>query len=103
MALTGQLATVRRYATNRYGDRTEVLSFQVGGVVLAPRSTREATDRSSRVQADADLYAPFWADLRPQDVVEVDDTRWEVAGAPERWRGAWDDWQAGIVVPVNRG
>lgn len=108
--ITGHSVTVMRYETDRYGDRTKVAEFAVPNCAFAPRSTSstrgtvELTDRSGAVTADAELYIPYGADIRSEDVIRLpDNTDWEVVGAAERWLGAYvAPWQAGTVIPLRR-
>ena len=101
---------VRRYEMDRYGDRQQVSTHQVARAAFAPRpaasgrGSAELTDRSNKVTADAELYFPYQADIRPSDVIELHDgTQWEVSGAPERWRSPFAGaWSPGAVVPLRR-
>lgn len=108
--MIGRPVTVKRYTTDRYGDRTLVSQHQVARTAFAPRpasagrGSAELTDRANTVTADAELYLPYRADVRADDVVVLGDgTEWEVTGAPERWRGAYSGaWVPGSVVPLRR-
>ncbi len=107
---TGATVTVLRYETDRYGDRTLVSQHDVQHAAFAPRTsasgrdTAELTNRANTVTTDAELYAPYGADITPQDVIRLDDgTEWEVVGLPERWRSPYSgDWRAGAVIPLRR-
>lgn len=105
----GRPVIVHRYETDRYGDRVEVSRHAVQRTAFAPRpnamgrGSQEFTDRASTVTADAELYVPYGADVVPADVIELEDgSRWEVAGNPERWLGAFSGWKSGTVVPLHR-
>lgn len=105
--MRGLPITVRRYVTDRYGDRTEVSSHRVFNTLFAPRpnamgrGSNEFNDRADQVIADAELYAPFGADIASTDVIELaNGDRWEAFGAPERWQSG--GWQAGTVIPLRR-
>lgn len=99
----GQTITVHRLTRDRYGDRTEIAHFLVSGCAFAPRLSTENTGRADEVTADAELYAPFWADIHAADVVERDDTtRWEVQGEPQRWENPFTGWQPGVVATLKR-
>lgn len=103
MALNRQLVTVRRYTTNRYGDRSVTATFHVGQCVFAPTASDEVNDRSTAVTTDAVMYAPAYATLRPSDEVEFPDgTRWEVDGQPERWESPFSNWGTGMQVALKR-
>lgn len=98
----GQTVTVHRYAMDRYGDRSETMSFTVPECGFAPRVSTENTARADVVTADAELYAPE-ADILATDVVELaDGTRWEVTGDPQHWTQPMTGWQPGIVVMLRR-
>lgn len=108
--MTGRSVTVMRYETDRYGDRTKVAEYTVTGCAFAPRTssssrgTVELTDRTNAVTADAELYVPYSAHIRPEDVIRLSDgTDWEVVGATEQWESPYiGAWQAGAVVPLRR-
>ena len=108
--ITGYTVVVARYETDRYGDRTKVSEHTVTGCAFAPRTTAggrtiaELTDRSATVTSDAELFAPFGADITPADVVRLPDgTDWEVVGFPERWQSPFPGaWAPGTVVPLRR-
>ena len=108
--MRGRPVTVRRYETDRYGDRQQVSTHQVQRTAFAPRpnemgrGSQELTDRRATVIADAELYAPYNADIKTTDVIELEDgSLWEVAGSPERWAGAFSTgWLPGAVVPLRR-
>lgn len=107
--MTGDPVTVHRYATDRYGDRVEVSQHSVGRTAFGPRpvagsrGSAEFTDRANTVTADAELYAPYEADITSTDVIEMaDGTLWEVAGSPERWRSPFTHHTPGMVVPLRR-
>ena len=108
--MIGLPVIVHRYEMDRYGDRQEVSTHRVERTAFAPRpaaagrGSAELTDRSNRVTADAELYVPYGADIRPSDQIELNDgSRWEVSGALERWRGAFaNTWTPGAVVPLKR-
>lgn len=108
--ITGHTVTVTRYTTDRYGDRTKVAEHTVTNCAFAPRASSssrgavEFTDRAGTVVADAELYAPYGADITPEDVVRLaDGTDWEVVGAAERWQSPFPgDWTAGTVIPLRR-
>lgn len=103
MDLTGQVVTVRRYAMDRYGDRTVTATFTLGRCAFAPRTSNENNDRANTVVADAELYVPPWAGIKASDEVELaDGTKWEVAGRPENWRSPFTGWQPGDVVALTR-
>lgn len=103
----GQTVTVRRYATDRYGDRTVVASFAVAHCAFAPRATRAYTeedyDRSERVESGAELYVPPQAGIESSDVVTLaDGTDWEVAGRTDEWASPFTSWQPGALVRLTR-
>lgn len=103
MDLTGQLVTVRRWTTDRYGDRIVSTTFVVGRCAFAPRTSQEINDRGNTVVADAELYVPPWAGIKPSDEVELaDGTKWEVQGRPENWRSPFTSWNPGDVVPLKK-
>lgn len=99
------MVNVRRYTTDRYGDRVLVSQHLIGPCAFAPRLTREVNDRSTQVTAEAELYAPDEADIEPSDEVTLEDgTTWEVDGRPENW--GISPWTGGLipgtVVPLTR-
>ena len=106
----GRPVIVHRYTQDRYGDRVEVSQHTVTGCAFAPRTFAgarggaELTDRAATVTADAELHAPFNADITPTDVIELDDTTlWEVSGPVERWRSPFPGaWAPGAVIPLRR-
>lgn len=107
--MRGRPVTVRRYTTDKYGDRTEVSNHRVYRTAFAPRpnlmgrGSSELTDRRDTVIADAELYAPYGADIRSTDVIELEDgSLWEVSGTPEGWQSAFGGWAPGAVVPLHR-
>jgi hypothetical protein len=109
--VTGQSVVVHRFVTDpKTGDRSEVSQHVVGRCAFAPRTSAgsrggaELTDRASTVVADAELFAPYSADVVPTDVIELDDgTLWEVAGPVERWRSPFAaGWSPGAVIPLRR-
>lgn len=107
--MTGQTVTVHRFVTDRYGDRVEASTHREPRCAFAPRGaagirgTTENTDRANQVTSAAELYAPPDADIVATDVIELDDgQRWEVSGAPERWRSPFNCWRPGLVVPLDR-
>lgn len=108
--ITGHAVTILRYETNRYGDRTKISEHVVPNCAFAPRTTTggrgvaELTDRSATVTADAELFAPYGANITPADVVQLPDgTEWEVVGAPEQWQSPFPgSWNAGSVIPLRR-
>jgi len=99
-----QTVTVSRYRLDKYGDRHLIAKFIVGECMFAPRDTTEVDNRSTAVNADADLYAPPWIGVEPQDVVKLaDGTEWEVTGLPARWDSPYPgSWNAGVLVHLNR-
>lgn len=101
MAVT---VTVHRYTMDRYGDRTQQLTFHIGQCAFAPRTGTESDDRSTTVTAEADLYVPPWSGIRPQDVVELPDgSTWEVRGAAQQWESPYPShWTPGDVVALTR-
>lgn len=95
--------TVRRFTTDRYGDRSEVSSHQLSGCALAAQRSSEDTARAGTVATEQLLYGPYGADLTAQDVVVLPDgTEWEVDGSPESWRSPFTGWEAGVQVRVRR-
>lgn len=108
--MIGRQVTVHRYIMDRYGDRQEVSQHHVQRTAFAPRpaaagrGSAELTDRANTVIADAELYIPYGADIKPSDVIELHDgTEWEVSGAAERWAGPFTrGWLPGAVVPLKR-
>lgn len=103
MGLNRQVVTVRRYTTDRYGNRTVTLTFHVGQCVFAPKTSDETNDRSTSVTTDAVIYAPSYAGFQPSDEVTLDDgTRWEVEGTPERWESPFSNWAPGVAVALTR-
>jgi hypothetical protein len=103
MDLTGQTVTVRRFATDRYGDRVLGVTFLVPRCAFAPRLSVEGNDRADTVTADAELYVPSWAGIEAADQVELPDgTLWEVQGRPENWWSPYTAWKPGDVVTLKR-
>jgi hypothetical protein len=104
VAVEGITVTVRRYRLDKYGDRSLVLSFQLGQCAFAPRTTSESDNRSTTVVADAELFAPPWSGVQAQDVVQLPDgSHWEVQGRPEEWQSPFTGaWRPGDVVPLKR-
>jgi hypothetical protein len=103
VAVNDQSVTVRRYRTDRYGDRVLVSTFQLTRCIYAPRTSSEDDDRSTTVVADAELFVPAHAALQPSDEIELaDGTTWEVNGRPEPWRSPFGGWAPGDVIPLNR-
>lgn len=101
--MIGQPATVRRYDTDRYGDRVAVTEFVVPHSAFSPQSSKEDTDRANTVTAEAELYVPPGYDIQATDEVELyDGSTWEVAGRAEPWRSPFDQWEPGTVIPLNR-
>lgn len=108
--MMGRAIVVHRFDTDRYGDRVEVSTHTIHRTAFAPRpnllgrGSAELVDRASTVIADAELYAPYGADIRSTDVIELEDgSHWEVSGSPERWSGAYSTaWFPGAVVPLRR-
>lgn len=105
MDLTGQTVTVRRFATDRYGDRAVIATFEVSRCAFAPR-TRVGTEnnvRANTVTAEAELYVPPWAGIESSDQVELaDGTTWEVEGRPENWASPFTGWRPGDLVALKR-
>ncbi|WP_372663549.1 hypothetical protein [Amycolatopsis kentuckyensis] len=103
MAVNRHVVTVRRYQLDRFGDRQLLATFQVGGCIFAPRSTSEDNDRSTTVEADAELYVPAYAGIEASDEVEFEDgTAYQVNGQPERWESPWSNWAPPDVVSLKR-
>lgn len=103
MAVNRHMVTVRRYQLDRYGDRSVIATFQVGGCIFAPRSTSEDNDRSTTVETKAELYAPAYAGIEASDEVEFEDgTVYQVDGRPERWESPWGPWNPPDVVTLKR-
>lgn len=109
--MTGQAVTVHRFLIDgKTGDRSEVSQHTVARCAFAPRTSAssrggaELTDRANTVVADAELFAPYNADVVPTDVIELDDgTLWEVVGPVERWRSPFaGTWTPGAVIPLRR-
>lgn len=104
MAVEGITVTVRRYHQDKYGDRALTLSFQLAHCAFAPRTTTEDDNRSTTVEADAELIAPPGSGIQPQDVVQLSDgSTWEVQGRSEEWQSPFTGaWRPGDVVPLKR-
>lgn len=105
--MIGRTVTVRRYDTDRYGDRVLTLTFIVGHCAFGARATTrrsgtDNTDRANTVTSYAELYAPSWAGLQSNDVIEVDGNKWEVDGHPESWLGMTGTWRPGMRVVLKR-
>ena len=103
MALN-QTVTVKRYTTDKYGDRVLTATFQVGQCGFAPRSMAETDDRSTTVIADADLFGPPWMGITAKDVVVLaDGSAWEAQGDVEKWAMPFGSpWFPGCVVHLKR-
>lgn len=104
--MIGETVRVRRYRTDRFGDRAIELEYLIPFCAFAPRSSTETNDRSESLDGLAELYCPPWAGIQLSDVVELPDgTRWEVTGLPERWVHPWSHWKPGLVatLTIHRG
>lgn len=102
----GQTVTIRRYSTDRYGDRTVASTHTIDECVFAPAYTRtdtEIVDRSQQVISDARLFCPAGADIAPVDEVQLaNGTLWEVSGRAQDWDSPWEHWHPGVVVELLR-
>lgn len=97
--------TVRRYKTDKFGDRELVVEFEVPRCRWAPSAsasgatgtTDEGDGRSGMVQTDGDLYIRGAnPDIEPGDTVDVGD------GIEREVIGDIFPWRLGSVVRLRR-
>ena len=86
---------------------TETVETVLDWALVAPRSSREATDpQTPAVITAASVYGPFDTELDADDLIVVDghsaamDGEWLIEGLP----GAWSlgDWRPGFEVAIVR-
>lgn len=73
------------------------------GCAPAPAGSFEVHHLEATVEWDKDLFAPYDADFKPEDVVTLpgDETRYQVHGQPSPWRSPFTGWEAGLVVRLK--
>jgi hypothetical protein len=99
----GITVTVKRLATDRYGDVTVASTHTVDNCATAPRGSTENTDRRDTVVVGLSLYAPPDADIQPTDVITLPDgTDWQVDGQPGIWQTPFTGWTPGMELALKR-
>lgn len=90
---------------DEYGDPIEGTqdSIILDGAFTAPRESPEIDGRGRNgVIVGLTLFAPYGADLRYTDQVEVDGELYDIEGEPGRWRNPLTSWEAGTQVALTR-
>ncbi|AXB41296.1 hypothetical protein A4R43_01165 [Amycolatopsis albispora] len=97
------MSVSRPAGTNRYGDPLPATEHTVDDCVLAPGGSSEITDRADQVTARMTVYAGLTADFEAVDRVTLPDgTRWQVAGAPQRYRSPFVPDSGVCVINLER-
>ncbi|MER5671156.1 hypothetical protein [Pseudonocardia alni] len=93
----------RLAGVDRFGDRLPGTTHVVSGCALAPRTSSEDNPRGSTVIVGLTLYGPYGADIRAEDVVELEGgSRYEVVGEPGHWASPFTGWAPGCEVALER-
>lgn len=101
----GETVTIHRRAPrDDYGQQLPATTHTVDGVAIAPRRASETNSPSrNTVVAGLTAYMPFDADVQAADVIErFDGTKWNVIGAPLRWRSPLTGWKPGCEAELER-
>lgn len=104
----GVSVTVERPGgTDPYGNPLPGSTRTIIGCAFAPRgdSDEDNADRRAEVITSLSMFAPFDADLQPQDVV-IDPTpytgRWQVEGDSALWQNPFSGTKAGMAAVLKR-
>lgn len=105
------VTVVRKAGLDKYGDPVSgETRFTVDNCVVAPRSDIESlhgihdTGREG-VIVGLTVYAPFDADIRHTDQIEIDapwSGLWDVEGEPGAWDSPWQSGLQGLQVALRR-
>lgn len=94
--------TVMRDTLGRHGDPATTATHTIDGCITAPASTSEGDERGAQVVVGLTLFAPYDADLLPNDRVVVDDVTYDVQGEPGRWASPYSGRRRGLQVALRR-
>lgn len=106
-----RLTVVRYGEPNRWDERPEVSRHVVDRCALVPGTSTEPGEWSNAVESAVTVLAPYGADVRADDQVEVsgllDDVdgrpiRWQVVGTPARWRHPTARSGSGTTISLTR-
>lgn len=98
----------RSFGKDRFGNPLPGDTFTVAGCAVAPAGSSELVNGQATVLEQDTLYAPFEADIQPQDEVVIPEGQvvppgtYQVDGRPQPWRSPFTGAGAGTVVRLTR-
>ena len=105
MVSNATVTVVRSDANDVYGDPAETppTRTRLDGCAVAPRSSADVNDRGRQgVVVGLTLFAPYGADIRHTDQLDVDGVLYDVDGEPGSWSNPFTFHEPGIEVALKR-